>query len=88
MLAEDPCSEMIIEVRSFHLWRAVGVELVLAPGGYERIISFGRHRISLQELCLAYRNTRAELSSTCQIVSGMLASFFLLDSLGVIALAS
>ena len=43
MTAEDPCSELIIEVRSFHLWWAAGVELVLAPGGYERIISFGRH---------------------------------------------
>ena len=45
MTAEDPCSEMIIKVRSFHLWWAAGVELVLAPGGYEGVISFGRHTL-------------------------------------------
>ena len=43
MPAEDPCSEMIIEVRSFHLRWAVGVQLIVAPVGYERVISSGRH---------------------------------------------
>ena len=66
MFAEDPCSEMVIEVRSFQLRRAWGVELILAPSGYERIISSGLHDISLQELCLGYRNTRTGLSSACQ----------------------
>jgi hypothetical protein len=68
MSAEHPCSEMVIEVRRFQLRWTYGVELISAPGGYERIISSCRHRISLQELCLAYRNTQTELSSTCQMV--------------------
>ena len=50
MPAEDPCSEMIIKVRSFHLRWAVGVELVLAPGGYERVISSGGHTLIVLSL--------------------------------------
>jgi hypothetical protein len=48
--AEDPCPERIIKVRSFHLRWAVGVELVLAPRGYERVISSGRHMLVVLSL--------------------------------------
>ena len=64
MSAEDPSSEMLVEVRRFQLRRAPGVELVLTPGGYGRIVSCSWHRISLQDL--RYRNTQAGLSSACQ----------------------
>jgi hypothetical protein len=64
MSAKNPCPEMLIEVRSFQLRWAWGIELISAPCGYGRIISSCRHRISLQDL--RYRNTQAGLSSACQ----------------------
>ena len=48
MPAENPCVETVIEVGSFNLRRARGVELISAPGGYNRIISSGQHCISPQ----------------------------------------
>jgi hypothetical protein len=46
MPAENPCTEKLIEVRSFDLRRASEVELISPPRGYKRIVSSGRRRIS------------------------------------------
>jgi hypothetical protein len=48
MPAENPCVEKLIEVRSFNLRRARGVELISALHRYKRIVSSRGHRISPQ----------------------------------------
>jgi hypothetical protein len=85
MPAENPCSQLVIEVRIFQIRRPIRVELISAPGGYGRIVWSGRHRMS--RLDLAYRSPRTGLSSACQMVISSLAGSISLGVVVVEALA-